>query len=311
MGSLIDDHMLLVFFLYGLAFSLLGTAILMQPRWGSALNIGNTLWLLGCFGLFHGVGEWMDMFLTLGQKYWTPFGTAALRIASFYFGATSFVCLLQFSLKIVLQNRSKRQLLERAALIGSLLFLLAVTLDGALTGFSNQWLILSQVLMRYLLGFPGAILAAIGFWKQRKLSDIQSLSSYHVDRNLIAMAVIFAFYALFAGLVVPSTSFFPASLLNYETFRGGVGIPVQLFRMGCALLAAYFIAGILNIFNLESQSRLQKLNSELSQINERLETKVQERTVELTTANEELLADVTWMRATTILKRLAIWLASF
>jgi two-component system sensor histidine kinase/response regulator len=292
MGSLLDDHMLLVFFLYGLAFFLLGTAILMQPRWGSAFNIGNTLWLLGCFGLIHGLGEWMDMFLTLGQKYWTPFGTAVLRIASFYFGAASFVCLLQFSLRMILLNRSKRQFLERTALMGSFLFFVMVTSYGILTGFSNQWLILSQVLMRYLLGFPGAILTAIGFWKQRHLSDIQSLSSYHVDRSLIAMAAIFAFYALFAGLVVPSTSFFPASLLNYETFRGGTGIPVQLFRMGCALLAAYFIAGILNIFNLESQRRLEKLNSELSQTNERLETKVQERTIALTTANEELLADV-------------------
>jgi hypothetical protein len=215
MGSLLDDHMLLVFFLYGLAFFLLGTAILMQPRWGSAFNIGNTLWLLGCFGLLHGLGEWMDMFLTLGQKHWPPFGTTGLRIASFYFGAASFVCLLQFSLRLIRLNRSKRQFLERAVLMGSLLFFVAITSYGVVTGFSNHWLVLSQVLMRYLLGFPGAILTAVGFWKQRKLSDIQNLNSYHVNRGLIGVTVVFAFYALFAGLVVPSTSFFPASLLNY------------------------------------------------------------------------------------------------
>ena len=33
MGSLIDDHMLPVYFLYGLAFSA-GIAVLLQPRWG-------------------------------------------------------------------------------------------------------------------------------------------------------------------------------------------------------------------------------------------------------------------------------------
>jgi heavy metal sensor kinase len=246
MGSLLDDHMLLVFFLYGLAFFLPGTAILIKPRRGSAFNIGNTLWLLGCFGILHGLSEWMDMIPTLGQKYWTPFGTVVLRIASFYFAAASFVCLLQFSLRLILLNRSKRQFFERITLMGSLLFLVAVTSYGVVTDFSNQWLILSQVLMRYLLGFPGAILTAVGFWKQRKPSDIPSPNSYNVDWSLTGVAVIFTLYALFAGLVVPSTSFFPASLLNYETFRGGVGIPVQLFRMGCALLAAYFIAGILN-----------------------------------------------------------------
>jgi hypothetical protein len=186
----------------------------------------------------------MDMFLTLGDTYWTPLGTEVIKIASLYFGAASFVCLLQFSLRIILQNRSKYEFLERTAFIVSLLFLIAVTLYGVSTGFSGQWLQLSQLSMRYLLGFPGAILTAIGFWRQRKLSDIQGLSSDQVDRSLMAMAAVFALYAFFAGLVVPSASFFPASVLNYATFKDAVGIPIQLFRTVGALLAAYFISGI-------------------------------------------------------------------
>jgi signal transduction histidine kinase/CheY-like chemotaxis protein/HPt (histidine-containing phosphotransfer) domain-containing protein len=293
MGRLISDHMLLVFFTYGLAFFLLGIAIVLQPRWGSAFKIGNSLWLLAGFGLLHGLGEWMDMFLTLGDAYWTPPGTDVIKIVSFYFGAASFVCLLQFSLRLILQNRSKHDFLERTALIASLLFLVAVTSYGFSTGFSGQWLLLSQILMRYLLGFPGAILTAVGFWWQRKLSEIQGLSSYHVDRSLMAMAATFALYSFFAGLVVPGAPLFPASVLNYATFQDTVGIPVQLFRTACALLAAYFISGLLNIFNLESQTRLTKVNAELIQNNEQLETKVRERTLEITKANETLLADVT------------------
>jgi signal transduction histidine kinase/DNA-binding response OmpR family regulator len=293
MGRLISDHMLLVFFIYGLAFFLLGIAILLQPRWGSAFKIGTSLWLLAGFGLLHGLGEWMDMFLTLGDAYWTPLGTEVIKIASFYFGAASFVCLLQFGLRIILQNPSKYEFLRRTALIASLLFLVAVTFAGASTGFSGQWLLLSQILMRYLIGFPGAILTAIGFWRQRNLSDVQGLSSYHVDRSLMAMAAVFALYAFFAGLVVPGAPFFPSSVLNYATFKDAVGIPVQLFRAACALLAAYFISGILNIFNLESQTRLEKVNADLSQNNEQLEARVRERTLELTKANEALLADVT------------------
>jgi methyl-accepting chemotaxis protein len=274
MERLISDHMLVVLFFYGLAFFLLGIAILLQPRRRSAFNLGNSLWLLAGFGLLHGLGEWMDMFLTLGDTYWTPLGTEVIKIASFYFAAASFVCLLQFSLRIIFQNRSKYEFLERTALIASLLFLVAVTSFGVSTGFSGQWLLLSQILMRYLVAFPGAILAAIGFWQQRKLSDIQGLGSYQVDRSLMGMAAVFALYAFFAGLVVPSAPFFPASVLNYATFKDAVGIPVQLFRAACALLAARFIAGILNIFNLESQSRLEKANAGLSQTNEQLETLV-------------------------------------
>jgi len=286
MGRLISDHMLVVFFIYGLAFFLLGIAILLQPRLGSAFNIGNSLWLLAGFGLLHGLGEWMDMFLTLGDTYWTPLGTEVIKIASFYFGAASFVCLLQFSLRIIFQNRSKYEFLERTALIASLLFLVAVTSYGVSTGFSGQWLLLSQILMRYLLGFPGAILTAIGFWQQRKYSDIQGLSSYHVDRSLMGMAAVFVLYAFFAGLVVPSAPFFPASVLNYATFKDVVGFPVQLFRAACALLAAHFITGILNIFRLESEGRLEKANAGLSQTNEQLETRVRGRTLELAQARD-------------------------
>ena len=293
MGRLISDHMLLVFFIYGLAFFLLGMAILLQPRWGSAFNIGNSLWLLAGFGILHGLGEWMDMFLTLGDTYWTPLGTGLIKIASFYLAAASYAYLLQFSLRIISRKRAKDEFLKRAALLASLLFLVAVTSYGISTGFSGQWLVLSQILMRYLLGFPGAILTALGFWQQRKLSDIEGLSSRHIYRSLMAMVAVFAAYAFFAGLVVPSAPFFPASVLNYATFQEAVGFPVQLFRTACALLAAYFITGILNIFNLESQSRLEKLNSELSQTNEQLETRVRERTLALTKVNEALLADVT------------------
>src|ERR1700730_13205043 len=152
MGHLISNHMLVVFFCYGLAFFLLGIAILLQPKRGSAFKIGNSLWLLACFGLLHGLNEWMDMFLTLGDTYWTPLGTEVIQIASFYFMAASFVCLLQFSLRIIFQNRSKYEFLERTALIASLLFLLAVASYGVSTGFSGQWLLLSQILMRYPAG---------------------------------------------------------------------------------------------------------------------------------------------------------------
>ena len=73
--------MLVVFFSYGLAFFLLGVAILLQPRRGSAFKIGNSLWLLAGFGIFHGLGEWMDMFLTLGDAYWTSLGTEVINKA--------------------------------------------------------------------------------------------------------------------------------------------------------------------------------------------------------------------------------------
>src|SRR3989442_3708194 len=236
MGDLISTHMLVVFFIYGLAFFLLGTAILLQSRSGSTFSLGSFLWLLAGFGLLHGAGEWMDMFLTLGETYWTPLGTEVLKIASFYLGAASFVFLLQFGLRIVFSHRPKYTFSAGTALIASVLFLGAMGLYGISAGFSGQWLLLSQILTRYLVGFPAAVLTTVGFWRYGSLAEIQDLGSPQIVRSLMGIAAVFALYAVFAGLIVPGAAFFPASVLNYATFKDAVGIPVQIVRTSCALL---------------------------------------------------------------------------
>jgi PAS domain S-box-containing protein len=299
MGNLISGHMLVVFFIYGLAFFLFGIAILLQPRRGSAFNIGNSLWLLAGFGLLHSVAEWMDMFLTLGEAYWTPLGLKVIKIAAFYFGAASFVCLLQFGTRVILRNRSKYKFLERTVLAASLSFMVAVSLYGISTGFSGRWLLLSQILMRYLVGFPGAILTAIVFWKQRKLPEIQGFSS-QVDRSLMGIAAAFALYGFLAGLVVPSASFFPASVLNYATFADVLGMPVQIFRAAAALLAAYFITGILNIFDLESNIKLEKAHATLLAeipLRNQLEATLRQELAERKRATQALEASESELRA--------------
>jgi hypothetical protein len=228
MGRPISDHMLVVFFCYGLAFFLLGIAILLQPKQGSAFKLGNHLWLLAGFGLLHGLNEWMDMFLTLGDTYWTPLGTEVIKIASFYFMAASFICLLHFGL-INLQNRPKYSFIKLTASIPSLLFLVAVTSYGVSTGFSGQCLQLIQILGRYLLGFPGVVLAAIGFWRQRKLSYTEGLNFRQADRSLMGMAAVFAVYAFFAGLVVPSAPFSQHQYLITRRSRTPSGFPSRFF----------------------------------------------------------------------------------
>jgi signal transduction histidine kinase/DNA-binding response OmpR family regulator len=286
MTKLITDHMLVVFFVYGLAFFLLGTAILLQSRRGSEFALAKFLWLLAGFGLLHSLGEWIDMFLTLGDAYWTPLGMHLLKLASFYLGAASFVLLLKFGLRLVWHDHPRYAVFQRAAWIAALVFLGAVSTYGGATGFGTQWLLLSQIFTRYVIAFPAATLTAVGVWQYRRSPEIRHLGSPRVDRNLTGMAVAFGLYAVCAGLVVPAAAVFPASVLNYATFLGAVGFPIQLARAACALAAARYVIGILHIFNLESRIRLERANAALSQTNEQLETRVEERTVELIHARD-------------------------
>src|SRR5258707_9926426 len=103
----------------------------------------------------------MDMFLTLGDTYWTPLGTEVIKVASFYFMAASFICLLHFGL-ITLQNRPKYEFIKLTASIPSLLFLVAGALFRVSNGFSGPFLPLSHILGGFLLGFSGG--GFIGLW---------------------------------------------------------------------------------------------------------------------------------------------------
>ena len=61
--------MLVVFFVYGLAFFFLGAAILLKQDKRSAVRLRSLLLLLAGFGLLHGASEWSDMFLALEASY--------------------------------------------------------------------------------------------------------------------------------------------------------------------------------------------------------------------------------------------------
>src|SRR5260370_35686753 len=128
LSKLAHDHMLVVFVVYGLAFFLLGTAILLKQDKRSTLKLRSLLLLLAGFGLLHGAGEWSDMFLALGEAYWTPFLFRIIKTIGFYLALGSFVFLLAFGLRSVSLGKSRFKWLARAAPIVSLLF--AVLGDG-------------------------------------------------------------------------------------------------------------------------------------------------------------------------------------
>ena len=65
MEVLTTTHMIVVFFVYGLSFFVLGLAILIYPKRNSVFALAPHLnWIAG-FGLTHGFNEWLDMFILI------------------------------------------------------------------------------------------------------------------------------------------------------------------------------------------------------------------------------------------------------
>lgn len=266
--------MILVFFIYGLSFFLLGTVVLIQARRDSGFWVERHLWLLAGFGLLHGVNEWLDMFLLLGSAQWGESGIKGIEVCRFFIGQVSYVFLLQFGVAIVLHGRNRCSWCPRATLAICAVFILGFALRGWLCRFSEHWFLTSDITMRYLVALPGAALTGSGFFLERHNPEIRRLNAPAVQGGLTGLGVSFCLYAVLAGLVVKPAPFFPASVINYETFTQTTGLPVQVFRAGCAIAVLFFVCRALRVFELRTRRELDNAYREIIQTSNREQARI-------------------------------------
>jgi PAS domain-containing protein len=238
-----------IYFFYGLAFFLFGFTILHYPTENSIFKFARELKYLGIFGILHGLSEWLVLFQMLESQAVAPI----LNIAGFMVMSLSYGVLLYFAARII-WNRKFAMKLIIAIIIGSLSMLMA---------FDNLTLSNANIFVRYLLGAPGIFLTAYIF--SHPFYVVQGSMYKSVKKCAYTLAVTFFFYGILAGLIVPAGAFFPASIINGESFKEFTGLPVQLFRALCAIVASYAITQILRVFKQQSDFHLLKLSKALEE----------------------------------------------
>ena len=237
--------MILIWFVYGLAFFTLGLVILVYPKKDSRFDLARSIWMVGVFGLVHGLNEWLDMFIRIGG----PLSPDLLDHVRTLVLPISFFFLVQFGVTILTRNVKGRQFLRLIPML-----LAAGWLAILLLGKPSDWPLIGNTWSRYLLGAPGAFLTAWALLVQ--IPRFRKMGLRSITRNLAIAAATFVAYGVFAGLFVRKGSFFPATVLNYETFTSLTGLPVQIFRAICAVIAAWSIIRVLDIFRWETQEAL-------------------------------------------------------
>ena len=249
-----------VFFIYGFAFTILGIIIFLQLRVTkkSKFRLLDILWLLAWFGFIHGMSEFMDMFMIIKGNL------LFLKILGAWFLFSSFLFLFLFGYRIINIGEKKKIGIWFPFTI-ALLFLGLPVLSGA-TSF-DTWNISS----RYFLGFPGAILSAVGFILYYK-SEAKKLGQAKVEKYFIIISLLFGFYAILGGGIVPKADFYPASVINNAWFISSFGIPVQLFRGMIAVGIAWSLWNIVNIFNIEEAVEHKRVDEKLRESEERYRT---------------------------------------
>jgi signal transduction histidine kinase len=226
-------NLILVFFIYGLAFFSMGLALMLESGRSPLLAGASILLPLALFGILHGIHEWLEM--TLQATDWlglqTQLWLASLRLV---------ILIISFSLLIIfglVSLRPERRFSRADAYVSVGLLALYITLVVLVYIHNlhnpNDWVRSSDVLARYLLAVPGAILASLALG--RRANQAKAQQRYRLARSLAWAAAGFAVYGV-SQLFVPVADFFPANIFNSTMFLNMFGAPIQVVRAVVAVV---------------------------------------------------------------------------
>lgn len=251
----------LILFVYGLVFFVLGFAIILQTRQSSRLELSRSLRWLAAFGITHGFFEWGDLFIPMQAAYLEEEIIRLLYNLHLVLLAGSFVCLFEFGLSVL------QPLRNAAPFHWQSLFLFVTWLAFTffiLPIFSKETTVdypTTNALARYFIALPGGLLAAYGL-RVHTLERIQPLNVPSIVRTFRIAGISLAVYAILGGLIPPAVEFFPGNILNTDTFTAIIGMPPWVFRSVVAAIVAYTIIRALEIFDVETQRRIEDLEQQ-------------------------------------------------
>ncbi len=271
----------IIYFIYGLAFFVLGLAIALHSRQSSHLELALSLNWLAAFGFLHGFHEWGDLFIPLQGEYVAPEIIRILQYFHLILLAASFVCLYGFGLAL-LEPLKHRNWLHAgfASLLVVWLVLSVFTFPSWFTDF-NVWYNAVNALTRYLIGLPSGLLAAYAL-REYTLNRIAPYNVPRIFQALQLSGITMAFYALAAGLIVPPVPFFPGNWLNTDTFTSYLLIPPQLIRASIGLIMAMTTIRFLDIFDVETSRQIEAMEQEriLADERERIARELHDGTIQ-------------------------------
>jgi|GEM_PF-557980 len=242
LSNIFSTNLDVFYIIYGLAFIILGFTIFLQLRatQESEFRMLKILWLIAVFGFTHGIHEFVDLLIIYrGINYY-------LINIEYFFLLTSYIFLFIFGYNLINISIQKK--------ISVLFPFIFLILSSVIITYLGEKDIISHNLLeiyaRYFLGFTGAIFSSVGFYLYYK-TERNKLDGLKIKKYFIYASIFFLSYGIFGGLIVPEGSFFPASVVNYNSFLLLTGVPVHIFRALSAVGISWSLWYILNIFNIE------------------------------------------------------------
>lgn len=250
-------HNIVLYFVYGLTFFVMGLAIFLQSSKNSDLRLAKKLRYLAAFGISHGLAEWLFAIIRLRLHFEPHLDFIPYLATLFALKVGSYVFLLYFGLTLYYETKRCSGYIKLLPPLLLILWLVAFFWNVC-----GNWLDLynwrlGEVWSRYLLAFPASVMAGYALTLQIPEFSAKGMP-LALQRNLRQLAGVMFCYALFGGLIVPYAEFFPANVLNSHSFFEYIHIPVQVFRALCGLLFALLTIRMITFYDHEMLKLIQQ-----------------------------------------------------
>jgi len=274
-GQPVDQLLILVFFIYGLAFFGMGLTLALESERFPALTQARLLRPLAAFGMIHGTHEWLESYLMQSElghiqlPGWLPWLRLGLLIASF--------CSLMFYGSMTLLQHPIKPQGNQFIGLGILgLYYLGILTSTFLTYRSGTipWQDLLDGLTRYLFAVPGAVLAALALRAEALEARLQGQRQITVFLTWAAAG--FGLYSL-TQVFVPPLDMFPARVLNTVSFRAFTGFPIQIVRTIAAVIITISLLRATQVKEKERQRQLIAVQNERLEALERIREELTNR----------------------------------
>ena len=256
MRNFFEQNESIIAFAHGVVFFALGFAVWVQRRRVTRLALTSALIWLASFAFVESIALWGYAFVPIQASYLkNPDVVDALRILRTVIQVTAFLFLLEFGLHLSPLSRRLRRGISALALVTVLTALATFAFVADARGWTTEeWASSSVAVCRYAILFPGAMLSAVGMWRQG--SALVSAGMRRIRPYADAAAWVLVAYAVTAGLIVDGAPWAPPGFANEDRWLALAGFPLRAIRALLGLALCALAIKLLEIFEVDTQQRI-------------------------------------------------------
>ncbi|MGD9572616.1 MAG: sensor histidine kinase [Thermoleophilia bacterium] len=248
----------IILFAQGLVFFSLGFAVWLQRRRATRLTLTSSLIWLAAFAFVEAVAVWGHVFIPIQETYLDEAAIEGLLVLRAFVQIAAFLFLVQFGLRLLNLPPVARRSLTGLSIVIALAILGGTALASGSTGWgAAEWEGAAVALARYTLLFPGALLAAVGLWRQR--AELAEAGMPGIKPYAAAAAAVLAVYGVVAGLLVPAGPIAPSGF-DSDGWFDLTGLPLEVLRGTAGLVLCVLAVKLLEIFDVEATQQLESLD---------------------------------------------------